>query len=280
MSKATIDKVESTNGVALAYDLKGTGEPVLLISTGPIADSFRPFFSEAVLVEHFQLITYRQRKMRTNGHGSVPVSFVEHAADAAALLDHLGIRRAHIAGHSTGAIVALQLAVDRPDLVHSLALLEPLQFFSPGAAALAEKMKPALAAYGSGDTEEAMASFLSVACSLDWEACRAVIEKHVPGSVAQAMEDARNVFESYLPALSAWQFGSEEAATISQPVLSVLGTNTEQLFVEGDDLLHTWFPQVEGCMIEGVAHLLHMQRPTPVARGVAEFFSRHPITRE
>ena len=74
--------------------------------------------------------------MSTNGHGSVPVSFAEHAADAAALLDHLGIRRAHVAGHSTGAIIALQLAVDRPDLVHSLALLEPLQLFSPSAAAL------------------------------------------------------------------------------------------------------------------------------------------------
>jgi pimeloyl-ACP methyl ester carboxylesterase len=95
--------------------------------------------------------------------------------------------------------------------------------------------------------------------------------------VAQAMEDARNVFESYLPALSAWQFGPEQAATVSQPVLSVLGTDTEQLFVEGNDLLHTWFPQVEECTIEGVAHLLHMQRPEPVARGVAEFFSRHPM---
>lgn len=151
----------------LAYEAKGSGEPVLFISTGPIADSFLPLFSETVLVERFQLIRYRQRHMSTNGHVSVPVSFAEHAADAAALLDYLGIRRAHVAGHSTGAIIALQLAIDRPDIVHSLALLEPLQMFSPSARVLGEKIKPALAAYASGDTEEAMASFLSVACSLD-----------------------------------------------------------------------------------------------------------------
>jgi pimeloyl-ACP methyl ester carboxylesterase len=263
----------------LAYEAKGSGEPVLLISTGPIADSFLPFFSETVLVEHFQLIRYRQRQMSTNGHGSAPVTFAEHAADAAALLDHLGIRRAHVAGHSTGAIIALQLAIDRPGIVHSLALLEPLQLFTPSAGVLGEKITPALAAYSSGDTEEAMASFLSVACSLDWETCRTVIERHVPGGVARAMEDAPNVFDSYLPALSAWQFGPGQAVTISQPVLSVLGTETERLFVEGNDLLHTWFPQVEDCTIEGVAHLLHMQHPEPVARGVAEFFARHPITR-
>jgi pimeloyl-ACP methyl ester carboxylesterase len=232
------------------------------------------------LSEHFHLVRYRQRQLSTNGHGSGPVSFATHAADAAALLERLGIRRAHVAGHSTGAIVALQLALDRPDLVHSLALLEPLQFFTPRAAVLGVAIEPALAAYGKGDFEGAMASFLSLACSLDWETCRAVIDTHVPGGVARAVADAPNVFDSYLPALGAWQFGPGQAATISQPMLSVLGTDTERLFVEGNDLLHTWFPQLEDCTIEGVAHLLHMQHPEPVARGVAEFFTRHPIPRD
>lgn len=265
---------------ALTYEITGTGEPVLLISTGPIADSFLPFSSEPVLADHFQLIRYRQRQIGTNGHGSTPVSVAQHAADAAALLDHLGIRRAHVAGHSTGAIIALQLVVDRPDLVHSLALLEPLQLFTPGAGALGARIGPALAAYSAGDTEAAMASFLSVACSLDWDTCRTVIDTHIPGGVARAMADARNVFDSYLPAISEWQFGPAQAAAVTQPVLSVLGSDTERLFVEGNDLLHSWFPQVEDCLIEGTAHLLHMQQPAPVARGVAEFLARHPMTRE
>jgi hypothetical protein len=37
--------------------------------------------------------------------------------------------------------------------------------------------------------------------------------------VAQAMQDGGTLFGSYLPTLSAWQFGAEQAATISQPVL-------------------------------------------------------------
>jgi hypothetical protein len=40
-------------------------------------------------------------------------------------------------------------------------------------------------------------------------------------------------------------------------------------------MLHSCFPQVEDCRIESVAHLLHMQRPEPAARGIAEFFARH-----
>jgi pimeloyl-ACP methyl ester carboxylesterase len=267
----------NVNGVELEYDVQGWGEPVLLIGTGPIADSFLPLLSETALAKRYRMIRYHQRGQVGSTHSDGSVSFAEHAADAAALLDRLGVRRAHVAGHSTGATITLQLAVDRPDIVHTLALLEPPLTGAPSAGAFFEKAGPALAAYGSGNHEEAMVDFLSVVSSLDRETCQTVVEKHVPGGVTQAIKDADTFFGSYLPALNAWQFGPKQAAAISQPVLSLLGTETERWFVESRELLHSWFPQIEDWTIEGVAHLLHMQRPEPVARGVAEFFARHPV---
>jgi len=265
------------NGVELEYEVKGSGEPLLLISTGPIADSFMPFLSQPALVERYRLISYHQRGQLGSTHSPAPVSFAEHAADAAALLGHLGVRRAHVAGHSSGGDIALQLALDCPELVHTLTLLEPVLMGVPSAAAFFEKAGPALAAYGSRDREGAMAQFRSMVSSLDWESCRAVIEKHVPGGVAQAMKDVDSFFGGYLPALNAWQFGRNEAARIAQPVLSVLGTQTERLFTDGHDLLHSWFPQAEDLIVEDVGHLLHLQRPQPVAQGVAAFLGRYPI---
>jgi 3-oxoadipate enol-lactonase len=149
---------------------------------------------------------------------------------------------------------------------------------APSAGAFFEKAAPALAAYGAEDREGAMAGFLSLVSGLDWESCRTAIERHVPDGVAQAVKDADTFFGSYLPALGAWQFGPDQAAAITQPVLSLWGTETAQLFVDSHELLQSWFPQLESCAIEGIAHLLHMQRPEPVARGIAEFFARHPIT--
>lgn len=277
IQKFPIMEKMNVNGVELEYEVKGLGEPVLLIGTGPIADSFLPLLSEKKLVERYRLIRYRQRRLADGTNGRAPVSFAQHAADAAELLGHLGVRRAHVAGHSTGAAIALQLAVDRPGIVHSLALLEPPLFGVPSTGAFVEKAGPALAAYGSGDRAGAVAAFLSMVCSLDWETCKTVIEKRIPGGVAQAIKDADNFFGSYLPALSTWQFGADKAATISQPVLSVLGAETQQLFVESNELLHSWFAQVEDCRIEDVAHLLHLQRSEPVARGLAEFLARHPM---
>lgn len=271
MERATL------NGVALEYALQGSGEPLLLIPTGPIADGFMPFLSDRALAARYRLISYHQRGQVGSTRSPAPVSFAQHAADAAALLDYLGVRGAHVAGHSSGGDIALQLAVDRPDLVHTLVLMEPALMFVPSAAAFFEKAGPALSAYGSGDREAAMALFLSMVSGLDWETCRTVIEQRVPGGVAQAMQDADSFFGGYLPALGAWQFGRNEAARISQPVLSVLGTRTERLFVEGHDLLHAWFPQLEDLVVEGVGHLLHLQRPQPVAQGVAAFLDRNPI---
>lgn len=96
-----------------------------------------------------------------------------------------------------------------------------------------------------------------------------------PGGVEQTLRDADNFFGSYLPALSAWQYGPSEASAIAQPVLAVVGTDTQRLFAESHELLHAWFRQAEDCTIESVAHLLHLQRPEPVARGVAGFLARN-----
>jgi pimeloyl-ACP methyl ester carboxylesterase len=264
-------------GATLWHEVTGSGEPVLLISLGPMADSFFPFVSEQVLADSYCLIRYHQRRLDASAPTPAPVSFAEHVADAIALLGHLDFRRVHLVGHSTGAAIALEMAVNHPEVVHSLTLLEPPLLSVPVAGAFLDQLAPALARYAAGDREEAMVAFMTVVCSLDWESCRTQIEQHVPGGADQALRNADNFFGSYLPALSAWQFGSSEASAITQPMLSVLGTNTHRLFAESHELLQAWFPQIEELRVEGVAHLLHLENPEPVARGIAEFLARHPI---
>jgi pimeloyl-ACP methyl ester carboxylesterase len=56
----------------------------------------------------------------------------------------------------------------------------------------------------------------------------------------------------------------------------VLGTDTLPLFGEVAAFLRASLPQVEECTIDGVGHLLHIQRPQPVARAIAEFLTSNP----
>jgi pimeloyl-ACP methyl ester carboxylesterase len=267
----------TVNGVELEYEIIGSGEPVLL-SSPAVPRGFLPLLSQPALADRYRLIRYHRRGWAGSTHTLPPVSIADHAADAAGLLDHLGVRRAHVAGHSNSGPVVLQLALDRPDLVHTLTLLEPALFTVPSAEVFFKQAGPSLEAYGAGDHERAVAGFLNAVSGLDWETCQAVIDEHVPGGIAQTVKDADTLFGIELPAISAWAFGPEQAAAILKPVLSVLGTETVQLFVEGRTLVHSWFPQVEDCTIEGVGHLLHIQRPQPVARAMAQFLARNSMT--
>src|SRR6266496_2414666 len=116
-------KTAEVNGVELEYEVVGSGEPVLLISP-VLADGFLPLLAEPALADRYQLIRYHKRGWVGSTHTPPPVSIEDHAADAAALLDHLGVRHAHIVGHSTGASIGAQLALDHPGKVHTLTLLE------------------------------------------------------------------------------------------------------------------------------------------------------------
>lgn len=265
----------NVNGIQLEYELSGSGEPVLLI-TPVIADGFLPLVSEPALARH-RLIRYHRRGWSGSTHTPPPVSIADHAADAAALLDQLGVARAHVAGHSSSAAVAMQLALDDPARVHTLVLLEPALLSVPSGEAFLQAAAPVFEAYRSGDHAGALAMFMSAVSGLDWPRCHALFEERVPGAVAQAVRDADTFFGVELPALSDWPFGAEHAAAIEQPVLSVVGTETEPLFVEGADFLRESLPNVEERTIDGVGHLLHIQDPRGVAEAIAGFLARNSL---
>jgi pimeloyl-ACP methyl ester carboxylesterase len=267
----------TVNGVELEYEVKGAGEPVLLINP-MLADGFLPLLSERALTDRYRLIRYHKRGWAGSTHTPPPVNIADHAIDAGALLERLDAPRAHIVGHSSGAVIALQMALDRPEMVHTLVLLEPSFFTLPGAGAFLKAGGPALEAYAAGDHEQALAIFLTAASGLDWKTCRALLDQRSPGAAAATLKDAGTVFDIELPALLRWSLSAQAAAGICQPALSVLGTETRPLWVEIAEWLRSSLPRVEECRIEGVGHLLHVQRPEPVARAIAQFLERHGMT--
>jgi pimeloyl-ACP methyl ester carboxylesterase len=264
------------NGVKLEYEVVGSGEPVLLIDM-LLADCFLPLVSEPALADRYELIRYHKRGWVGSTHTPPPVSIGDQAADAAALLDHLGVRHAHIVGHSTGAAIGLQVALDRPDVVHTLTLLEPTLVSLPRGQAFLKAAAPVFEAYANGDHSVAFAMFVAAASGLDWETCQALLEERIPGVVAQSIKDADTFFGIELASLAAWTFGAEQAAAIHRPVLSVLGAETQPLWVEIADFLRASLPYVEQSTIDGVGHLLQIQQPEPVARQIAQFLERNSI---
>src|SRR5581483_8054547 len=119
VSNARSPAALEANGHRIAYELRGTGVPVA--GTGYPGATWPPEFV-APLAEHHAVLTFDHR-----GTGATPPSPERYstrlfAADALALMDGLGLERAHVLGHSMGGRVAQWMALDRPDRVRSLVL--------------------------------------------------------------------------------------------------------------------------------------------------------------
>jgi pimeloyl-ACP methyl ester carboxylesterase len=265
-----------TEGAELEYEVSGTGDPVIFIHGAFIADTFRPLLAEPSLAGRYRLILYHRRGYAGSSCPSEPVSVARQAADCRALLRHLGVERAHVVGHSYGGIVALQLALDTPDVAHSLALLEPGLMVGASAQGYRASLARGVERYREAGAAVVVDEFLQARCP----GYRDTLESVLPGAFAQAVADAETWFEREVPGQLGWRFGEAEARRISQPTLCVLGGESNALwsrFGETHRQLLTWLPNAEGFVLTGATHLMQFEHPRGMAEVLASFWARHQL---
>lgn len=262
----------------LEYEIQGEGEPLLLIHGGFVYDSDLPLMSQLAL-RRYKIIRYHRRGFGGSEPHTSAYSVAETAADALSLLRALGIERAHVSGHSSGGVIAVQLAVQTPEVVHSLVLREPaMNVIRPAAEQSRNVGYPASERYLAGDVVGAVDTFFQ-SIGPSW---RTDISKMIPDAVDQAERSAPTMFEVETPAVFAWQFDADIAKSISQPVLSLIGTAPRIGPGPGTirKVLHEWLPQTEDFDVPGANHLLQYQSPEvakSVAEGMAAFLAKHPL---
>ena len=132
----------SANGIAIEYDERGSGDPLLLImGLGAQMTRWPEGFCDALAAKGFRVIRFDNRdiglssKMDEAGlpdmaavftafatGAAAPVAYTlqEMSEDAVGVLDALGIGQAHIVGASMGGMIAQLVAADFPD--HTLSL--------------------------------------------------------------------------------------------------------------------------------------------------------------
>ena len=265
------------DGIEMEIHDSGSGEPVVIIHT--MRDEWYAVLGEPVLADEYRLVYYHRRGYGNSTSTGIPLSIAEHAADCRAVMEHLDIERANIVALSGAGTIQLQLALDSPEVVHTLAVLEPLLPDVWTSSASAEEWERVL------DTAMPLIEAGEIADGLDTvfqylggPEYREASDRHLPpGWFDRMVEDWDGALQHDFVAMNSWEFAEEELARITAPVLNLKASDSTPGHQECHRRIQSWLPNAESAVLPDTAHFMPETNPRGTAEILAEFFARHPM---
>jgi pimeloyl-ACP methyl ester carboxylesterase len=251
----------------------GEGDPVVFIHGGMARDLLKPLADELVRTGGYQAIHYGRRGHGGHGLPGETADIAGQATDVVTILDALGIDKAHVAGHSFGADIALELATRVPDRVLSATLLEApfaqTEAMQQGLKDLGVAMSLIADKYTNGDVDGAVTTFWEFTSEV--EGLAEIIEPVLPeGARELAAVDLGTWLQVDLPAMGKWMADPAAVKDITTPMAWIGATDSAPMFTESRSLLQQWLPTTRASDIVGVGHYFPVLRPAETATGLDE----------
>ena len=260
--------LEAQNGdVRLAYESRGQGAAVLLVhglgydraGWGPLPD---------LLADDYRVVLFDNRGVGKSDVPEGPYSVSQLAEDAVAVLDAVGVDRAHVFGVSLGGYVAQELALTHPERVDKLVLGST----APGGSRSYPMPQRGLDAFGRFPTMERN------------EGLRLMVENSLGDhGVRERPELVEEIYAyrlEHAPPLSGWQAQAYSGATfdafdrlsaIRAPTLIVQGAADNVVDPRNAELLADRIPNARVELFTDRGHLLVWEEGERIAQVVKEF---------
>jgi pimeloyl-ACP methyl ester carboxylesterase len=267
-------RLAQSGSVELSYSVEGTGnEAVLLImGLGGRASDWASVFPSA-LAERYRVIRFDNRGVGGSPPAAGGYSLSEMAGDATAVLDAVGVERAHIVGYSMGGMISQLIATEHAERVQRLVLLsthfggsdtvEP----TPAASRLFDPKE----FLSRRDAESIMRFTMGVLTSPGFierapEAFRLMVEnvRREPTSPAAFMGQMQAIIGSDR---------SQIVRNIRKPTLVIHGTDDQLIPVGNGRLLHERIPGSRLAILQNVGHMPMLECPEKLAELVLGFLA-------
>lgn len=252
------------NDIELHYEDAGDGVPLVLVHGLGTGSADWAFVMPALTRRH-RVIAPCLRGFGESERPPGPYSIPLLADDLRALLDALGVGRCHVCGVSMGGAVALQFAVDHPERVKSLTVINSQPSFVI-------------------DSWRKRAMYLSrlwMARLLGFRRLARIQARHnFPGEEFAALrkqlegrfENTRVPYIGTLKSLAGWQV-ADRLERITAPVL-LLASEFDYTAPEEKQRYARLFPDARVEVAQGARHALHLERPDAVSEALLEFIAQ------
>jgi len=263
------------NGVRLAYEISGTGEIPLVMVHGGFESHQNWDWVAPHLAKSFRVVTYDRRGHGESERPSGKVGIHEHVADLAALIEHLGLAPAWVAGQSYGGNIVLRLAGERPDLLQGITVHEPpllsvladdpatapmLDGFAQLNAAVTERIE-------NGDHAGAAEQFVEEGLG------EGLWTRFPPEFRQMVIDEAPTFLDENDPDDIA--FDLESIRKFKRPALLTLGDQTSPMFPPAITKLAEALPSAEIRKFTGAGHVIQVEQPEEYAEAITDFVRRH-----
>ena len=261
------------NGVELHYVEQGEGDALVLVHGG--LSDYREWGPQMErFAAHYRVIAYSQRYYYPNQNLPIVPDYTTlvDAADLAAFVQALDLGRSHLVGYSSGAFMAL--ALDHPELVHTLVLAEPpILHWAPdlpgGAAIYSDFMDTFWTlvgeAFRQGDKELALRKSVEFFIGAD-------VLDDLPAEVRQGMDDNLWGWEAFTTSQDCFpMLDKRRVADLPMPVLVLTAANTLPIHQLVNAELARLLPQAEQVTIADATHEMWSEQPDACGEAVLQF---------
>ena len=234
------------------YEISGGGEPLLLLHGG--FGTVQDFASQTpVLAKHFKVVAFERPGHGHTADTAEPFSFDTMSGYTVDFIDALKLGATNLIGWSDGAIIALLVAISRPDLVKSLVCVS-----------------------GLFDTNAQSPEDLNWIRSLSPESFRKAASPLVkrydqvspdgPAHFPAVVEKTKRLW------LNEPNITTKDLARISAPTMVMAG-DRDSIPIEHTLELFKLIKGAQLCIIPGTTHFLMTQKPDMVNRAILEFLT-------
>lgn len=253
------------NGITIAFQEHGSGPCLVLINGfASTMDMWNPRVIEA-FAEHFRVIIFDNRGTGLSSGSNEPCTIPLFAGDTLALMDALGITRAHLLGHSMGTCIAQEIVLAEPERADRLILVAG----TCGGERMI-RMQPEIwetLSDKSGSGLDLANRMFSVLFPKEWRAT------HDPWEYCPDVRETTSAqsAQKQAEALFSWPGTYDRLPAIRSPTLVVTGTEDVVIPPANANILAERIPGARLVRMPGAGHGLMYQCPDRFTEAVAAF---------